>query len=161
MTDTLYLESPQGTFAPAPADKVMQTASLLAQEELDRRGKELDPKDLKAMLPALFAGRDHEFMGVAFLDFRLRMIEFKIMAEGSAAAVEIRPREIARAAILNNSATIVLIHNHPGSIAEPSDNDKIMTERLGKILALFDIRVLDHWIVAGNKVFSFAASGLV
>src|ERR1700674_179763 len=110
---TFYLKSPDGTMEPAAPATVMTAAGQMAQDEIVRRGAELTPAGLKALIPALFAGRDHEFAGVAFLDSRMRLIEFKIMAEGSLGAVAIQPREVAKAAILRDSTYVVLMHNHP------------------------------------------------
>lgn len=159
MESTFYLKSADGALAEASPEAVMTAAGQMAQDEIVRRGKELSPDDLKAMLPALFAGKDHEFSAVAFLDSRLRLIEFKIMAEGNSGSVPIYPRQIAKVAIANGSSTVVLLHNHPGNIANPSDNDIRGTQMARKALALLDINVMDHWIITGTDIYSFRNHG--
>lgn len=156
---TFYLKSTAGTFEPATVDAVMRAAGDLAQDEIVRRGKELGPDDLKALLPAIFAGKDHEFAAVAFLDSRQRLIEFRIMAEGSQGAVALQPREVGKAALVLNSTNIVLMHNHPGNAAQPSDNDIRATLAMRHVLKYFDIKVLDQWIITGTKVYSLEENG--
>jgi DNA repair protein RadC len=158
---TFYLKSADGALAKASPEAVMTAAGQMAQDEIIRRGAELKPSDLKALLPALFAGRDHEFAAVAFLDSRDRLVEFKIMAEGDMKSVPIYPRQVAKAAIANGASRVVLIHNHPGNIAHPSDNDIRGTIMARRALGLLDIDVMDHWIVTGTQIYSFEEHDLL
>jgi DNA repair protein RadC len=158
---TFYLKNATGAIEPASAEAVMTAASQLAQDEIVRRGKELSPDDLKALIPALFAGRDHEFGAVAFMDSRMRLIEFRILAEGTLGAVSIHPREVAKIAIADGASGAVLMHNHPGNIAHPSTNDVRATLAMRKALWLFDIKVHDHWVITGSEVYSMEEHGLL
>jgi DNA repair protein RadC len=161
MTEQFYLKSADGAMAIAPEAEIMRVAGELAQAEIIRRGDELDPDKLKALIPAFFAGRDHEVSAVAFLDSRSRLIEFRIMGEGSISQVPVFPREVAKAALANGSTQVVLVHNHPGNQASPSPNDIRATLAMRQALEFFEIAVLDHWIVTGTEIYSMGEHGLL
>lgn len=101
----------------------------------------------------------YEVFCVAFLDTKHRVLGFDEMFRGTIDVAPIYPREIVRKALEYNAAAVVLAHNHPSGYTEPSDADKLITEQLRKTLALFDIRVLDHFIIASSRILSFAELG--
>jgi DNA repair protein RadC len=98
---------------------------------------------------------------VAFLDARHRLLEFVELFRGTIDAASVYPREVVKLALSRNAAAVVLVHNHPTQVAEPSAADEAITRRLVGALGLIDVRVLDHLIVAGPDVTSFAEQGLL
>lgn len=112
---------------------------------------------LKARLGCL----QHEVFCCLFLDNRHRLIAFEELFRGTIDGASVHPREVLRQALAHNAAAVILAHNHPSGVAEPSQADEIITRRLREALALVDIRVLDHIIVAGDHHISFAERGLL
>jgi DNA repair protein RadC len=105
-------------------------------------------------------GCDHEIFGVLHLDYRHRLIAREDLFRGTVDGASVHPREVVKAALAHNAAGVILFHNHPSGIAEPSQADELITRRLIDALALVDIRVLDHLIVT-ERVYSFAEHGLL
>jgi DNA repair protein RadC len=100
---------------------------------------------------------EHEVFACLFLDNRNRVITFEELFRGTIDGASLYPREVVKACLSHNAATVILAHNHPSGAIEPSQADIAITERLWKALALIDARVLDHLIV-GEEVVSFAES---
>ena len=96
-----------------------------------------------------------------YLDNRHRLIAFDELFRGTIDGASVHPREVVREALAHNAAALILAHNHPSGVAEPSRADELITQRLRDALALVDIRVLDHLIVAGPETLSFAERGLL
>ena len=104
---------------------------------------------------------EHGVFGVLFLDNQHRLIEYRTLFRGTINTAKIYPREVAKEALALNAAALVLTHNHPSGLEEPSEADKTITKTLTKALNLFDIRVLDHIIVTSISTTSFAERGLI
>jgi DNA repair protein RadC len=104
---------------------------------------------------------EHEVFGCLWLDAQNRVIAFEQMFRGTITETRIHPREVVKAALARNAAGVVLVHNHPSGHPEPSHADIIMTENLRDILKVVGVRVLDHLLVAGPKIVSFAERGLI
>ena len=98
---------------------------------------------------------------VLFLDAQHRIIELRQMFRGTVSQTSVYPREVVKEALSLNAAAVVLAHNHPSGAAEPSRADEFLTQTLKAALALVDVRVLDHLVVAGADCVSFAERGLV
>jgi DNA repair protein RadC len=98
------------------------------------------------------------FAGV-FVDSQHRIIAARELFRGTLAQTAVYPREVARQALRLNAAAVILAHNHPSGVAEPSTADRLLTDALRNALAVLDIPVLDHLIVAGNRCVSFAERG--
>ncbi len=98
---------------------------------------------------------------VLFLDAQNRVIASEEMFRGTLTQTSVYPREVVKRALAHNAAAVILAHNHPSGVAEPSRADEFLTRTLRESLALIDVRVLDHFIVAGNGVVSFAERGLL
>ena len=96
-----------------------------------------------------------------FLDTQQRLIAFEELFRGTLAQTSVYPREVVKRALALNAAAVVLAHNHPSGVAEPSRADEALTQALRSALALVDVRVLDHLVVAGADVRSFAELGLL
>ncbi|MCW8114313.1 RadC family protein [Yersinia intermedia] len=99
-----------------------------------------------------------EFM-VLFLDNQNRLIAYEILFKGTINSTEVHPREVVKAALRHNSAAVLLAHNHPSGHAEPSQADRQVTDRLVSALGLVDVKVLDHLVVGGLDIVSFAERG--
>ena len=103
----------------------------------------------------------HEVFGVLWLDAQNRLIAFEEMFRGTLTQTSVYPREIVKAALARNAAAVILTHNHPSGVAEPSAPDQMLTQVLKTALALVDVRVLDHLVVSASGVSSFAERGLI
>lgn len=119
------------------------------------------PYEVKLYLQLHLAGETVEHFAVLFLDAQNRFLAFETMAVGTMTQTSVYPREIVRAALAHGASAVVLAHNHPSGIAQPSRADKALTETLKTTLALIDVRVLDHIIIAPNDALSMAERGLL
>jgi DNA repair protein RadC len=96
-----------------------------------------------------------------FLDAQHRLISTNELFRGTLTQTSVYPREVVKAALKENAAAVILSHNHPSGVAEPSQSDKQLTSALQSALSMVDVRVLDHFIVAGTSIVSFAERGLL
>jgi DNA repair protein RadC len=103
----------------------------------------------------------YEVFGVLFLDSQHRLIVFEQMFRGTLTQTSVYPREVVTRALEHCAASVVLTHNHPGGSTQPSRADQALTQTLKAALALVDVRVLDHFVVAGNQATSMAELGMV
>ena len=120
-----------------------------------------NPRSAREYLAVHYAGQEREVFGVMFLDNRHRLIAVEEMFLGTVDGASVHPREVVKRALKLNAAAVILAHNHPSGVAEPSQADELITARLRDALALVDIRVLDHLIVGGTTVTSLAERGLI
>ena len=128
--------------------------------EPPQRGKALnDPQQVRQWLRTELRDRDCEVFACAFLDSRHRLIRYQELFTGGIDGTEVYPRAVLQHCLRHQAAAVLLVHNHPSGHPEPSAADHAGTARLKQALALVDIRVLDHFIVAGNSVTSFAERG--
>jgi DNA repair protein RadC len=104
---------------------------------------------------------EHEVFAVLFLDAQNRLIAYEELFRGTLTQTSVYPREIVKAALKHNAAGLILAHNHPSGVAEPSLQDQALTRTLAEALALVDVRVMDHFVVAGGGTVSFAERGLI
>jgi DNA repair protein RadC len=103
----------------------------------------------------------YEVFACLFLDTRHRVIAYEELFNGTIDGSSVHPREVVRRALHHNCAAVILAHNHPSGVCEPSHADKAITKRLQDALALVDVRVLDHFIVGDASPYSFAETGLL
>ena len=103
----------------------------------------------------------HEVFCVLWLDAQNHLIAFEELFRGTLTQTSVCPREVVKAALAHNAAAVILAHNHPSGVAEPSQADQLLTQTLKQALALIDVRVLDHLVVAATGVTSFAERGLI
>jgi len=103
----------------------------------------------------------HEVFACMFLDSRHRMLAFEELFRGTIDGSEVHPREVVRRCLAHNAAALIIGHNHPSGVAEPSAADRQITRRLQDALNLIDVRLLDHFIVGEGEPYSFAARGLI
>ncbi len=149
-----------------PARRALLQAALeLARrhfaEELRVGPALLSPGATRQFLVAQLRDRPFEVFCCLFLDNRHRLIAFEELFRGTIDGASVHPREVLRQALAHNAAAVILAHNHPSGVAEASQADELITHRLRDALALVDIRVLDHLIVAGPDTLSLAERGLL
>lgn len=150
-----------------PAKAVQLKASLeLARRALssEMQGKDLlsSPTAVRDWLKLKLGGLGYEVFGALWLDSKNRLIAWEELFKGTLAQTSVYPREVVKRALAHNAAAVLLCHNHPSGVAEPSQADELLTQNLKQALALVDVRVLDHFIVAGSaKPLSFAERGLL
>lgn len=163
-TDTLNaLFAPEG--GPDTVHPKIQAAHELVrrwlEESLRRSSVVESPAATRQLLSAMVHDKPYESFLVLFLDNRHRLISAEEMFRGTIDSASVHPREIVRRAIQVNAAAIVLAHNHPSGVAEPSIADTVLTTRIKESLALIDVRVIDHFVVGDTEMVSFAERGLV
>lgn len=127
-----------------------------------RQGPSLtSPRAAREFLVARLRDKDHEVFCCLYLDSRHRLIRFEELFRGTIDGASVHPREVVKQALARNATSVILAHNHPSGVAEPSQADEVITTRLRDALALVDIRVLDHLIVGDGTCTSLAERGIV
>lgn len=130
--------------------------------EILKRGNALtSPEATRAYLSAQLRSYSYEVFACVFLDNQHRIIELEELFRGTIDSASVYPREVAKRALFHNAAAVIFAHNHPSGINEPSQSDKNITDKLRQALGLFDIRVLDHFIIGDGYPYSFAEHGLL
>jgi len=119
------------------------------------------PRAVREYLQLLLQARQQEVFVAIFLDAQHRVVATEELFRGTLTQTSVYPREVVKRALFHNAAAMIFAHNHPSGVAEPSDSDRLLTEELKKSLALVDVRVLDHFIVAGAGCLSFAEKGIL
>ena len=138
-----------------------ELARRLIAEELRAGDALTSPHAVKDYLRLHFAGQERESFVVLFLDSQHRLLIAEELFRGTLAQTAVHPREVVKQALLHNCAAVILAHNHPSGVAEPSRADELLTQALKHALGTVDIRVLDHFVVAGSAAVSLAERGLV
>lgn len=123
-------------------------------EPLGRQSIPTHSADLNRFLVGQLSSLPHEVFAVMFLDARRRLIRFEKLFFGSLTQTSVYPREVARRCLQLNAAAVIAVHNHPSGVAEPSRADLMLTTSLRRSLAALEIDLLDHLVVAGNRVVS-------
>jgi len=158
------------TVCEAPGLGVAKYAQLQAALEIGRRylGERLargaaleSTQDTKNYLQARLRDRESEVFCCLFLDNRHRVLAFEELFRGTLNGTAVYPREIIKRALEHNAAAVILVHNHPSGVAEPSRMDEQLTDRLKEALTMVDVRLLDHLIVGDGEVVSFSERGLI
>lgn len=119
------------------------------------------PAAVRSYLKLKLMGRQHEVFVCVFLDAQNRVIATEELFRGTLTQTSVYPREVVKEALAKNAAAVILCHNHPSGVAEPSIQDQALTRTLAEALALIDVKVLDHFVVAGPSAVSFAERGLL
>jgi len=130
-------------------------------EEMRRDSVLNAPAAVRDCLRIHFAGREYESFIALFLDAQHRLLTVDDLFHGTLTQTSVYPREVVKAALRHNAAAVIFAHNHPSGVAEPSKSDEMLTQALKSALSLVDVRVLDHFIVAGTDIVSFAERGLI
>jgi len=119
------------------------------------------PGQTRDYLTAQLRGYEHEVFACLFLDNRHRVIRFEELFRGTIDGASVHPREVVKHALRHNAAAVILAHNHPSGVAEPSQADRALTRRLQDALGLVEVRVLDHFVIGDGVSTSFAERGLL
>ena len=154
---------------PGPADTVLARRLEVARElllrdlhEQLRRGPVMaSPQALRDWLRLYCTDLEHEVFLVLYLDAQHRLIEAEELFRGTLTQTSVYPREVVKGALARNAAALAIAHNHPSGEAEPSRADELLTQTLQSTLSLVDVRVIDHFVVAGEQIVSFAERGLM
>ncbi|KLN64484.1 RadC family protein [Vibrio sp. VPAP30] len=145
---------------PTAAKQILEKAAEILADTYLRGDTYANPDKVKEYLRFKLGGLERETFAVMLLDNQNRLIDYVELFYGTIDAASIYPREVVKLTLKENAAAVILAHNHPSGIAEPSQADKHITERLKQALALVDIRILDH-IIIGEDSVSFAERGLL
>lgn len=140
----------------AQLQAVLELARRHLAESLMRGDALKNPAETRRYLTARLRDYPYEVFACLFLDTRHRVISYEELFRGTIDGASVHPREVVRRALQHNAAAVILAHNHPSGIAEPSDADRRITTRLQDALALIDIRVLDHIVIGDQRATSFA-----
>ena len=140
---------------------VVELARRSLAEEAQTRDALASPQAVRDYLRLSLSTRPYEVFVGLFLDSQNRLLSAEELFRGTLAQTSVYPREVVKAALSRNAAAMIFAHNHPSGVAEPSRADELLTQALKQALALVDIRTLDHFVVAGTRLTSFAERGLL
>lgn len=140
---------------------VVEMTQRYLAETIQKGGVLSSSVNTRNYLSSRLRDKDREGFLVIFLDSQHHIICDEILFEGTIDAASIYPREVVKRALIHNATAVILAHNHPSGIAEPSQSDKLVTSRIVDALELIDIRLLDHFVVGDGEVVSFAERGLL
>ena len=160
-TSVLLVRDVAGAYRPAAVDDVLHAAQALLWQQM--RGREVlsSPQVVRDFLRVRLGGLEHEVFAVLMLDAQHALIEYVELFRGTVSQTSVYPREVVKESLARNAAAVILVHNHPSGHPDPSRADEHLTQTLKSALSLVDVRVLDHLIVAGMNVLSFAERGLI
>lgn len=143
----------------AQLQAVLEMARRHLAERLRRDSALESPQAVRDYLKARLRHEPHEVFGCLFLDAKHRVLAFEVLFQGSIDGASVYPRQVVKRALAHNAAAAILTHNHPSGVAEPSQADRVLTQRLKEALALIEVRVLDHFIVGDGEPLSMAEYG--
>ena len=140
---------------------IFEMSHRALNEQMQTQNVLNSPQQVRDYLVLKLGSQHKEVFLVLFLDTQHRLIASEEMFTGTLKETSVYPREVVKRALHFNAAAVILAHNHPTGVAQQSSADELITRELGKALALVDVKVLDHFIVAGNQVLSFSERGLL
>ena len=143
----------------AQLQAVLEMARRHLAERLRRDSALESPQAVRDYLKAQLRHEPHEVFGCLFLDTRHRVLAFEALFQGSIDGASVYPRQVVKRALAHNAAALILVHNHPSGVAEPSQADRLLTQRLKEALGLIEVRVLDHFVVGEGEPQSLAELG--
>jgi DNA repair protein RadC len=146
--------------APRRGDKTIHRALAILERRLAKPGEAMSSTSTaRDYLTLMFADMPHEVFTCLFLDTQNRVLAIEPLFRGTLTQTSVYPREVVKRALAHNAAGVILAHNHPSGVSEPSQADRWLTDQLKAALAMMDVRVLDHFIVAGKNALSFSDRG--
>jgi len=146
--------------SPTNDQEILAAAEDILRARLQRLGTVRNPADVFDFLRIRLGGLLHEEFHALWLDNRRRILDCQRLFTGTIDGANVYPREVVRAALSHNASAVILVHNHPSGVAEPSASDRAITRELKEALDLVGVRVLDH-VVVGETCISLATQGLV
>lgn len=150
-----------GTSKYVQLQAIFEMSRRALNEQLQARDVFQSPQQVRNYLVLKLGALAREVFMVLFLDAQNRLHAAEELFNGTLTQTSVYPREVVKRAIHHNAASVIFAHNHPSGVAQQSAADELITQQLKQALALIDVRVLDHFIVAGNQTLSFAERGLL
>ncbi len=145
----------------ASQEEVLGAARQALSRKFRRGCHVQSPALFREHLHLVLADREHEVFCLVLLDPKHRILKTVELFRGTVDSARVYPREVVKEVLAHNAAAVILVHNHPSGVAEPSTSDEQMTQRLREALMLIDVRVLDHLVVGSDQVVSMAERGLL
>lgn len=145
----------------AQLQAVMEMSRRHMAERLKRDSSLHNPQDVREYLKAMLRHEPHEVFGCLFLDTKHRVLAFEALFRGSIRCTEVHPRQVVKRALAHNAAALILCHNHPSGITDPSQADQKLTRLLKDALDMIDVEVLDHFIIGDGDPLSMVEAGLM
>ena len=145
----------------AQFEAAIELARRSIDEQMRHDGALTSPGAVRDYLRLAISGRQHEVFVCLWLDAQHRVIACEEIFRGTLTQTSVYPREIVKSALKANAAAVIFAHNHPSGAAQPSQADELLTRNLKEALALVEVKVLDHFIIAGNQAISFTERGLL
>ena len=142
-------------------DGIKMAVSIINHRFGLKRASLNSPSMVRDYLQLTLTGKEHEVFACVFIDAQNRVIAVEELFRGTLTQTSVYPREVVKSALHHNCAAVILAHNHPSGVAEPSHADQCLTTSLKQALAMVDVKVLDHFIIAGGSALSFAERGLI
>lgn len=164
MTSPFQVHETPGHFQiqrPVTQEDILTMAKQLIEHQFIRGQALTSPNAARDFLMLELALLEHEVFYCLFLDNRHRILAAERCFEGTIDNANVYPRELLKRALKLNAKALILAHNHPSGLAEPSKADRVITRRLIDALSLVEVTVLDHFIIGGAELFSFAEAGLL
>ncbi len=150
-----------GTAKYSQLQAVLEMARRHLAESLQRGISLTDPEATRRYLQAQMRDYEHEVFACLLLDNRHRVIRYSELFRGTINGASVYPREVVKHILRHNAAAVILAHNHPSGVAEPSEADRHLTRRLKSALELVDVRILDHFVIGDGHTVSFAERGWI
>lgn len=141
--------------------QVLKWAQVILEDQFKRSHYFTNPSATRAYLQASLARSEREQFALLLLDSQHGLLHCEVIFQGTIDSAAVYPREIVKTALEHNAAAVILAHNHPSGHPEPSEADKQLTHKIVAALNVVDIRVLDHFIIGGTNIVSFAERGLL
>jgi DNA repair protein RadC len=142
-------------------EQTIQKALKILDRQMQATDSLTNPQAVRSFLRLKLHAYEHEVFYVVFLDAQNRVITSEEMFRGTLTQTSVYPREVVKTSLRHNAAAVILAHNHPSGVAEPSVQDQALTRTLAEALALIDVKVLDHFVIAGPMALSFSERGLI
>lgn len=158
---TLCLHAGIGPATYAQLQSIRYLGQRFLLEQVQQNPLFSSPDATRQYLLSKLRDHQHEEFHILYLDTQYQLLHDEMLFRGTIASAAVYPREVVKGALSANAAAVILVHNHPSGIAEPSQADLQITQKLIQALSLVDIQVLDHQIVGNNRVVSMAERGLI
>lgn len=158
---SLLVRDAQGEYRTATGDEVLSAARQVLGRRVRRGSTLTSPEAVRDYLRVKLGALEHEVFVTLMLDSQHRLIDYVELFRGTLTQTSVYPREVVKIALARNAAAMIFAHNHPSGVPEPSRADELLTQSLKQALGLIDVRVLDHFIVAGTDLMSFAERGIL
>ena len=145
----------------AALQAAMEIGRRFLDQTLKKQGPLSDPTEASRFLTHQLRDRQHEVFAIIYLDTRHHVIEYEELFTGTLNGATVHPREVVKSVLQHNASAVILAHNHPSGIAEPSQADTSITKKLQQSLALIDVRLLDHLVIGDGEFVSMSDRGLI